>query len=185
MRKALIVAGTGVVITALFFAVRFSARTVVGDIAGTSPSDLPQTTEFLGADAPYFDLPNLAGDHVALSDFRDTPLIVVFFATWNSEAIDQLAIIDTYLARERTADHLVNIVAINSLEEKSVVSSFMRRGGYRVPTLLDVQGSASEAYRIKGLPTSFFVDRTGVIQTAYTGVLSERMLVDKIEAVLK
>lgn len=166
---------------AVFFALRYGGTQFVADIAGES---IENEAALAGERAPYFDLPDLEGNHVRLSDYTDMPLIIVFWATWNEQAADQLHIIDEYLAEAGSA-RLVEIVAIDSQEEKSVISSFMRRGGYGIHTLLDARGGVTEEYKVKSMPTIFFVKRDGTIAESFAGVLSERMLVDKIENILK
>jgi peroxiredoxin len=156
------------------------------DIAGQpTPEALSPDIGLLNNQMPYFDLPNLAGDHVRSSDFIDTPLVIMFWSTWNTQAADEMHILDQYLADSFAQNHLVKVVAINSQEERSTVSSFMNRGGYQVQTLLDIQGLTSEKYNIKSIPTFYFVNRAGVIQEIYSGALSERSLMNKIEKILQ
>ena len=138
---------------------------------------------FVGTRPPYFDLPNLAGDHVTLGDFPDTPVLVVFWSTWDAAAADQVKILDDYLASPSPI--LAKVIAIDSQEERSVVISFMRRGGYRVPTLVDALGSVSEAYHIKSLPTFYFINAEGLVVATYSGVLSAKAIGDRVEQILK
>jgi peroxiredoxin len=163
----------------VFIALQYSSSQFVTDIAGNDASD----TGLSGTQAPYFDLPDLAGDHVRLSDYTDQPLIIVFWTTWNEQAADQLHILDEYL--ESSEDDLIQVVAISSQEEKSIVSSFVRRGGYGLQTLLDARGVTTEEYGVKSLPTTFFIRRDGTIAESFAGVLSQKMLVDKVENILR
>ena len=171
----------------IFAAVHFGGGAFVSDIAGSESAEIQPAVELgdlLDQEAPYFDLPNISGQHIRLSDFNGEPLVLVFWSTWNNEAADQIQILDNYLAKQ-TGEDLVKIVAIDSQEDKSVVASFIRRGGYQIPTLVDAQGATSEEYHIKSLPTTFFIARDGVVRAAYTGVMSERMLVEKIEQIVQ
>lgn len=120
-----------------------------------------------------------------MTQFIRTPVVIVFWSTWNSQAADQIQILDQYIARASTEAQLASIVAINSQEEKSLVSSFMNRGGYRVRTLLDVQGIATGDYQVKSLPTFYFIDGTGLVRDVYVGVLSEKMLRDRVVQILQ
>jgi len=169
----------------IFLAVQYGGNAYITDISGTSsPTDATPASDLVGAQAPYFDLPDLRGNHLKLSDFIGTPVVLVFWSTVNGTAADQIQILDQYLA-DHGGDGLVKIIAIDSQEDTSVVASYIRRGGYSVPTLIDTQGSVSEGYRIKSLPTLYFLDRTGTVRSAYAGVLSERQLVDKIEQIIQ
>lgn len=172
----------------LFAIVRFGGGSFLPSITGDIPpesSGMTGDSELIGGRAPYFDLPDGSGDHVRLSDYTDTPLIILFWSTWNADASDQMKILDDYLGARAPEERLVQILAISSQEERSIVASFMRRGGYRVKTLVDAQGITSEEYRIKSLPTFYFVDRSGIVREAYAGLLNERMIGDKVEGILQ
>lgn len=173
-------------LAALFGVVYLGGSSLVLDVAGQNTASAPVSgVGLLNNRLPYFDLPNLAGDHVRSNDFTDTLLIIVFWSTWNMQAADEIHILDQYLADTSSQNRLVKVIAIDSQEEKSVVSSFMRRGGYQVQTLLDTQGISSGHYGIKSVPTFFFVDRAGIIREIYSGVLSQRTLMNKIEKILQ
>lgn len=171
---------------AIFSFIYFGESSLVAGMTGdatagkTTPSD-----GLIGSRLPYFDLSDLAGDRVRSSDFADTPLVIVFWSTWNEQSADEMHIIDQYIAGGSTQSALVKIIAIDSQEERSVVSSFMSRGGYRVRTLLDARGIASERYGIKGLPAFYFADGAGVVREAYVGMLNQSTLTEKIEKLLK
>ena len=122
---------------------------------------------------------------MSLGNFSGTPVVLVFWATWNSAAADQIDILDSFLASNVPERSLVKVIAVDSEEDQSVVNSFIRRGGYHVETLVDASGAVSQTYRIKSLPTIFFIDRNGVIREGFAGVLSMKMLVDKVDQLLQ
>lgn len=153
---------------------------LLADPLTTSPEEVHAS---IGKNAPYFDLPNTKGDHVRLSDFIDGPVVIVFWATWESAATDQIQILDSYIAEHKN-NELAKIIIINSQEEKSIVSAFLRRGGYQVETLYDMSGGVTDAYEARSLPTTFFIDRDGIIRSIFTGVMSKKTLGDKIELIL-
>jgi cytochrome c biogenesis protein CcmG, thiol:disulfide interchange protein DsbE len=179
-----IIAALGI---AIFYALYLGGSALVLDVAGQgAPDTAASGAGLLGNRLPYFDLPNLAGERVRSSDFADTPLVVVFWSTWNAPAADQMHILDQYLADQSSrSNRLVKIVAIDSQEERSIVSSFMKRGGYQVPALLDAQGIAGEQYAIKSLPTFYFIDRAGIVREIYSGMLNQSALINKLEKILQ
>lgn len=137
----------------------------------------------LNKEAPFFELPDLNGNTVKLSDFFGAPLVVIFWTTWNAPAADQIKIFDDYLAKNPKA--LFKIVAINNQEDRSVVSNFIKRGGYQLSVLLDEKGATGELYRARNLPVSYFLDKNGVIKDFFVGVLNEKTLVDKSERIIR
>ena len=56
------------------------------------------------------------------------------------------------------------------------MQAFVQQQGLTFPTLLDESGVVSKGYRVLGIPTSFFINREGVIQAQHTGPLSESLI---------
>jgi peroxiredoxin len=178
--------GIGIALAAVFAVIYFGAGGLLAPVADMSiqnPSTVVQDTRLIDKQAPYFDLPDFAGDHKKLSDYENQPLVIVFWSVGNPDAADQIKILDDFIAKQTKA--LVKIVTINTQEERSAAASFMRRGGYSVPVLIDASGSAGEDYRIKNLPTLFFVDSTGVVRSIHAGLMNEKSLAAEIETILR
>jgi len=133
--------------------------------------------------APYWDLPDLEGNRVLLSDFYGKPLVMTFWASWNELAADQLAMLDEFYS-QKNKEGLFNIMAINNQEPKGKVFNFMSRGGYALPVLLDELGAVGQAYGLRQLPTTYFIDKNGVIFETFVGVLDEKTLVGKVEKII-
>lgn len=143
------------------------------------------STGLLNKKAPYFDLLDTNGERVRLNNFLNIPVVVVFWASWNTDSTDQIRILDDYLSLKSMQSSLIKIITINSMDESSVVKSFVRRGGYNVHFALDITGDISNMYNIKSLPTTYFIDRDGVVRDVYTGILSSDMLIDKVDQILR
>jgi peroxiredoxin len=178
-------------ILCLIFVLLFIAgKSIIPELLGNSSTDnnAPISTadeKLLDKKAPAFDLSNITGNRVRLDDFLNTPVVLVFWATWNQDSADQIKIFDDYLLSKNVQVPLIKVVAINSLEDISAVKSFIKRGSYSVPVALDITGGVTNDYNIKSLPTTYFIDRDGITREIYTGVLSEDMIVDKVENLLK
>jgi cytochrome c biogenesis protein CcmG/thiol:disulfide interchange protein DsbE len=177
------------ILAIVFLFVRFSGRYILPDLLGTQATNTDDTLghddKLLGKKAPTFDLSDITGNRVKMSQFIDHPLVLVFWATWNKESSDQVKIVDDYLSNQDSQSSLVSFVVINSQEDASLAKSFIRRGGYNALFALDTYGDVSERYNIKSLPTTYFIGKDGIVQEIYTGVLSQKMFVDKIEQILK
>lgn len=133
--------------------------------------------------APYFELEVLNGGKAKLSDFLGSPLVLTFWTSWNSFSADQIKIFDDFLSSG--GGKLFKILTVSSQEDKNTVSNFMKRGGYKVQVLLDTSGEAGEKYRAHNLPATYFIDKEGVLREVFLGVLSQKMLVEKVELLLK
>ena len=173
---------TGIGIVLLSVAGRLFIQEVVQEITIEETARTDFGIE-IGTTAPHWELPDLAGNSVPLEDFLGEPLVLTFWTTWNSMAVDQVSIFDMYLAR--FGSQLFTIVAVNNQEDESVVANFVRRGGYSVRVLLDETGEIGEIYNAKHLPVTYFLDRDGIIRNVFVGVLSEEMLVERAKAILR
>lgn len=151
----------------------------VADVAATKALDGMESRK-----APFWDLPDLNGNRVLLSDYADKPLVLTFWTTWNELATDQFAILDEIYSKDEYAD-IFNIVAIASQESKGKVFNFISRGGYGLPALLDESGAVGEEYGLRQTPTSYFIDNDGLIKEVFVGVLDEKSLVEKVEKILR
>lgn len=160
---------------------KFSPTT---EITGNSENKSGEVS--IGKMAPYFNLPSVGGARVRFSDLSDNANVITFWSTWNSTSVDQIKILDDYLAKNSSSNKKlpINIIAINSQETQNVVSNFIRRGGYEMKVLIDENGEVSNSYGIQTLPMTFFIDNKGVVSEIFVGTLSESMLVDKIEKIL-
>ena len=73
----------------------------------------------------------------------------------------------------------LEILAVNSTVQDSpaVARAFAEEHGLSFPILLDTDGAVSRAYRLRSLPSTFIVDRRGVIRHIFFGgPLSEETL---------
>jgi peroxiredoxin len=61
----------------------------------------------------------------------------------------------------------------------------MRENQLTFPALLDRDGQVSRAYQAVGLPSSFFVDRRGVIRAVYRGPMPRSTIAGTVEQLLQ
>ena len=126
-----------------------------------------------GSVAPDFLLASLNGDDIRLSDQLGSPVIINFWATWCAPCrweIPQLIEIYQMMHSEGLL-----ILAINLQEGDDVVASFADEFGMNFPVLLDRGGEVAESYSLLGVPTTYFIDRSGVVKGVIHGAVVEEM----------
>ncbi len=135
----------------------------------------------VGYMAPDFTLPTLNGESFALSDQLGRPLVLNFWATWCPPC---RAEIPFFQAAARKFHGQVTIAGIDDGEPAPLVATFANEMGMRYPVPLDQDGAVSRAYRVNSLPTTFFVDSSGVIHSIHIGIISQAVLEERIMQLL-
>ncbi len=121
----------------------------------------------IGFTAPEFTLETLDGQMLTLSDFRGQAVLVSFWATWcPSCQLEMPAIQGVY---DQYRDQGFIVLAVNLQEGDAQLSAFAGQRGLTFPILMDRDGQVFARYRVKALPSSFFVDRAGVIREVTVG----------------
>ncbi len=117
--------------------------------------------------APNFLLELLDGGELRLSDLRGSPVVINFWATWCAPCRKEMPQLVQAYDRHRN-DGLI-VVAVNLQEGKDTVRPFARDFGMDFPIVVDRDGEVGDAYRLPGLPTTFFIQRDGTIRSVFTG----------------
>lgn len=136
--------------------------------------------------APEFTLATLDGTKVTLSDLRGKIVLINLWATWCPPCRAEMPALEN--AYEQYRDSGVVILGINVTYQDSErdIPPFVEEFELTFPILLDRDGSVSTLYQLRGLPTTFFVNREGIIRTVVVGgPMSETFIRSKIEALLK
>ena len=114
-------------------------------------------------DAPDFTLTDMDGKGHSLADYRGNWVLVNFWATWCPPCRKEMPSLEhLYQAYH---DRSFRVLAVNQWEDIDQVFSYM--GDLNVfpsfPILFDPESKVSEAYGVRGLPTSFIIDPQGRI----------------------
>lgn len=126
--------------------------------------------------APDFSLPATDGTTMALADLRGHPLLLNFWAAWCTACRDDLPMLQAaHQASSEDQDELI-VLAINVREPPDQVTAVATELGLALPVLLDRDGQVSDAYQVRGLPTSLVVGRDGAIVARHVGPLDQATL---------
>lgn len=114
--------------------------------------------------APEFTLKDMDEEEFTFSDYRGKVVILNFWATWCPPCRREMPSMER-LYQKFNGDNFT-VLAINQMETGDHV--FAYTGQLEVdPTftiLFDSDSSVSHAYGVKGLPTTFLIDKKGVIR---------------------
>lgn len=121
----------------------------------------------VGEPAPDFQLQNLNEQSVSISELRGKPVLLNFWATWCPPCRAEMPYLQQ-IYEEWTEKGLV-LLTINIGESPSKVEDFMQSYNLSLPVLLDTKKVVAQMYNITGIPTSFFIDKNGIIQEKKVG----------------
>jgi len=138
---------------------------LVGSAAAcTSPETAPQ----LDKQAPDFTLDTMAGTEITLSELRGTPVVLNFWAIYCPAC--RVELVDFEELAEQNGD--MAVIAVNIGESRSQVEQFF--GGYELhfTTALDGDRQVSQRYNVRYIPTTYFIDRKGIIRYIKVGAFT-------------
>jgi thiol-disulfide isomerase/thioredoxin len=150
---------------------------------GLRVGDVPPALSIPGADGSPTPLLDLAGRPIDLTALRGHPIWINFFASWCPPCQSETPVVRDIAERYR--DHGLVVLGI-SVQESSVdnVRAYADRYqlGYTIGA--DSRGAIYNAYRLRGIPTSFFVGTEGAIHAIMNGPLTEAGASRQVEALL-
>jgi len=146
---------------------------VIGLTITGCEAEAPETSN----KAPDFELLNLNGQPISLSSLQDKPVLLNFWATWCSPCRAEMPYIQE-IHEEWSGKGLV-VLVINIGENSSRVREFMESFSFSFPVLLDEDTRVSEEYNVRAIPTTFFIDKNGIIQTTKIGAFQSKVQIEK------
>lgn len=143
---------------------------------------LPDPVPAANHPAPNFVLPLMDGSTVKLSDLKGKVVLINLWATWCPPCRAEMPTIQS--AYEKYRDQGFTVLAVNLRENPRTVAAFMQQFSLTFPAPLDLDGQISGLYRASVLPSSFFVDRQGVIRAVYRGPMPRSVIAGTVEQLL-
>jgi peroxiredoxin len=132
--------------------------------------------------APDFTLNDMDGKVIKLSDCRGKIVIINFWAVWCKYCVQEMPDLNE-LNKELEKEKDVIILAIDSQESKATVKEYLDSNNISLKVLLDSDGAITQNYGITGFPTTFVVNREGVLFTYISGATNKETLRDIIKKV--
>jgi cytochrome c biogenesis protein CcmG/thiol:disulfide interchange protein DsbE len=137
-----------------------------------------------GYRAPSFKITDLDGNMYTMDRLKGKPVLINFWASWcepcRKEMPDLIKLYGQY--KDRIEIVAVNVTARDSSEP---VQAFVQEYRLPFPVLLDNKGEVADQYHIAPIPTTYFVDKNGVIAERQVGVTDYAALEAKINRLLQ
>ncbi|MGB1250080.1 MAG: TlpA family protein disulfide reductase [Candidatus Promineifilaceae bacterium] len=144
---------------------------------------LDASAEFaaIGYTAPDFQLTSLDAEIIQLAQKQGKPILLNFWATWCGPCRAEMPALQR-ISAEFSETALV--IGVNQGEQTLPVIEFANEFGISYPILLDQDNTISRLYRVRSLPTTYFIDANGVIRNQLIGTASEAVLSSRLENLL-
>jgi len=136
--------------------------------------------------APDFELKTPTGESIKLSNLRGQAVLVNLWATWCPPCRAEMQNIETVYNEYKDQGFVVLAVDMTYQDNPLDIIPFVTEQGLTFPILLDETGDMANAYQLKSLPSSYFIDRDGIInEVVIGGPMAEALLRTRVEAILK
>ena len=132
----------------------------------------------VGYTAPELTITDLDGQEIRLSELRGKPVLVNFWAVWCGFCRIELPEMQE-VYQEHKGDGFV-ILAIDVQEDPAQVKAFVDELGLTFPIIVDDTGVTTRAYRVRGLPTSYFIGPDGIILGKQIGQIDRQWIQDHL-----
>ncbi|MBT8379418.1 MAG: TlpA family protein disulfide reductase [Ignavibacteria bacterium] len=136
-----------------------------------------------GNKAPDFQLSTLDGEIIRLSDYLGKIIIVDFWATWCGPC--RMAIPELVELQTEHEDELVIIgISLDQPYTQRNLKQFIDQYGINYPIVLGTMEVVQAYGNIRGIPTSFIIDRDGDVVDKFTGYVPKSHYTTVIDPLL-
>jgi len=134
-----------------------------------------------GRQAPDFVLPGLVDSQtLSLSDLKGKVVLLNIWASWCTSCKDEME--DLAAVQDQYGPRGFSLVAVNIDNAPTSAIEFMKRFEMRTKKkpgfilLYDKDKTVSKEYRQRSMPTSYLIDREGIVRKIYPGSFSKSTL---------
>lgn len=118
-----------------------------------------------GKVAPNFSAKDMDGDLITLSDYRGKVVLLDFWATWCAPCVAEIPSVKA--AYDKYKDQGFVVIGVNLDQDMGKLKQFVSDQGIAWPQVIDGAsgGKVSDLYKVQYIPSTFLIDKQGVIQT--------------------
>jgi len=143
-------------------------------------SDIEQNKQNV---APDFTVLDNDGKEVKLSDFKGTPVVLNFWATWCYYCKEEMPDFDMAFKNYPDVKFLMINATDGVQETMTKAKNYVSEQNFKFDVYFDTKLDAVNTYNITGFPTTIFIDANGNIVTGASGMLDYDTLTKGIEMI--
>jgi len=129
------------------------------------------TSALKGQPAPEFALKDLQGKEVRLADYKGKIIVLNVFAHWCGPCRQEAPELEKDLWQAYKARDVVVLGVATWARDNPTkrAEAFAREFKLTFPVLVDAENKVAEMYKVSGVPTTFIIDREGVVRELVVG----------------
>ena len=167
--------------TALFLVLLMLS--VLTACASATPSTVPHANQTM---APDFTVYTAAGEAVKLSELRGKPVVVNFWASWCGPCKSEMPDFEeAYLQLGQDVQFVMVNLTDGDRETVQTATDFISAQGYTFPVFFDTKYSAANAYQVRSIPATYFINAEGHVVAQFTGAMNAEQLQQGIALIWK
>lgn len=120
-----------------------------------------------GKKAPDFTLKDINNRPFNLSSLRGKVVILNFWATWCPPCRAEMPLLNNLYREFRNKG--LEVVAISTDRSYTVIKDYMSKNPIDITILIDTDNKVSRQFKVFSIPTTFLIDRNGIIIERYLG----------------
>jgi len=164
-----------------------SAILIVLIVAIVSAIYMSQTKDHIkvlsvGDPAPNFELVDLNGNKIKLSDYEGKAVVLNFWGTWCNSCIREMPALENGYQMYR--DDGLEVISINLGQTKFEVEKYIGKYNLSFPITIDQTRAVTNTYNATLLPTTIFINKDGEIQYFVKGEVTEETILGYMKDLL-
>ena len=132
---------------------------------------------------PDFTLNTLDGQPVRLTDLRGKPVLINFWASWCPPCLNETP--DLVEAYNELKDLGVVFVGIGTQDDTVNLKKLVDSNQVPYTIVEDPLGKVSDQYRVLGMPTTFIIDKEGLLRKAINGEVRKEQVIAAMKALVQ
>jgi len=142
----------------------------------------PPSQRVSSGKAPDFEVTTYSGETFRLSDYKGTPIVLNFWASWCETCKDEQPLLERVWLQHKSD---VMFFGLSHLDQDDNARKWLRTYNVTYPNALDMGGKVYNAYHVQGVPETFFIDANGNVISYYVGAIpTEAVLEQRIQQLL-